>query len=168
VRVLLVGLMGTGKTTLGRLLADRLDCPYLDNDELVRRARGAALEELLQRGGERALREAEAAALAEALRTPAPVVAGVAAGVVLDPANRMLMTSSDACVVWLRARPQTLLARIGADPDRPWLRPDPLAVLTRMAAERDPWYAQVADVTLDVDDLAGEQAADAVLAALPG
>lgn len=165
-RVLLVGLMATGKTTVGQLVAAELGWPYLDNDDLVREAAGAALEQLRAQVGERGLHEAETAALHRALAADPPLVAGVAAWAVVPPENRGAMRSSDAFVAWLRARPQTLNRRLGSDSDRPFLRPDPLAALTRMAAERDPFYAEVSDLVVDVDERSAGDAASAIVSAV--
>ena len=156
-RVLLLGLMGAGKSTVGRALADRLGWPYADNDDLVHDAAGAAKETLLERSGETALRASEAAALRLALHRPGPLVAGIAAGVVLDPGNTTLLGDAPpgTLVVWLRARHATLAARVDADPqDRPWLGGDTLTAVERLGADREPAYAEVADVVVDVDDLA--------------
>ena len=161
-RVLLVGLMAAGKSTVGRLVAARLGCRYLDNDELVAQAAGSALAALAAERGEGALRAAESAALHRVLDHPPPLVAGVAASVVLDPADRRRLAAADALVVWLRARPETLAARVGDGGDRPWLRPDPLAAFARMAAERARWYAEVADLVVDVDETSPAAVADIV------
>jgi len=162
-RVLLLGLMATGKTTVGRLLATRLSANYLDNDELVRLATGTALEELRLRQGEPGLRIAESQALTAALELPAPAVAGVAAGVVLDPENRKRLVATDATVVWLRARPETLARRVGSGGDRPWLRPDPQTVFERMMQERKAAYEQISDLTVDVDERTPAQIVDVIV-----
>jgi shikimate kinase len=81
-RVLLIGMMGVGKSTLGAALSGATSWPYVDNDELVARAAGTTTREVFDTGGATALREAESHALRRALDEPAPVVAGVAAGVV--------------------------------------------------------------------------------------
>jgi shikimate kinase len=162
-RVLLIGLMATGKTTVGRLLATRLSAPYLDNDELVRLATGTALEELRLRQGEAGLRIAETQALIAALELPAPAVAGVAAGVVLDPENRSRLAATDATVVWLRALPETLARRVGSGGDRPWLRPDPQAVFERMMQERKAAYEQISDLIVDVDERTPAEIVDVIV-----
>jgi shikimate kinase len=159
--------MATGKTTVGHLLAERLGASYLDNDQLVLKATGAALEELRRRDGEAGLRAAESQALTEALALPAPSVAGVAAGVVLDPADRARLAGTDATVIWLRARPETLAVRVAGGGDRPWLRPDPLAVFTAMAHARYPLYEGVSDLIVDVDGRTPAQIVDLIVAALP-
>jgi shikimate kinase len=158
-RVLLVGLMAVGKSTVGTILAHRLDARYLDNDALVAATAGASLQALLARDGKAGLRQAESAALGVALDTPPPVVAGVAAGVAESPSDRARLATADATVVWLRASPETLAARVAGGGERPWLRPDPLAAFIRMQAERDPFYADVADLVCDVDDASADEIA---------
>jgi len=163
-RVLLLGMMGAGKTTVGRALAARLGWPYLDNDDLVAEAAGASKEALLARSGEPALRAAEAAALRLALTRPGPLVAGIAGGVVLDRDCVRLLLRADL-VVWLRARHATVAARLDADrQDRPWLQGDTLAAVTRLGAGREPVYAEVADLVVDVDDQAPDAVADRIAA----
>jgi shikimate kinase len=161
--VLLLGLMATGKTTVGRLLAARLSARYLDNDELVRLATGTALEELRRRAGEAGLRAAESQALTAALELPAPSVAGVAAGVVLDPEDRRRLADTGATVVWLRARPETLAARVAGGGDRPWLRPDPVAAFSRMVQERYATYESLSDLIVDVDERSPEQIVERIV-----
>jgi len=94
------------------------------------------------------------------------MVVSVAGGAVLDPDNRSLLRRSGV-VVWLRAHPATLAARVGEGTGRPLLGTDPPAALARLEAERRPFYAELADVVVDVDDLEAAEAAERVLAA-PG
>jgi len=163
-RVLLIGMMGAGKTTVGRLVAEALGCPYLDSDAEVERTTGRSVPELFATDGEAAFRAAESAVLADALGRPGPCVVSVAGGAVLDPDNRSLLRGAGV-VVWLRARPATLAARVGAGAGRPLLGSDPAAALARLEAERRPFYAELADVVVDVDDLEAGEAAERVLAA---
>jgi shikimate kinase len=158
-RVVLLGMMGTGKTTLGRTLAARIGWQYHDNDELLRAATGATARELLAEDRQ-ALRNAEARALIAGLELPAPAIVGAAAGAVLDPDLRSLLARS-ALVVWLRAAPRILAVRAAAGTHRPWLEGDALAWLQQTAEERSPLYREVADHTLDTsrsspDELATE------------
>lgn len=156
-RVLLVGMMGAGKTTVGRALGRLLGWPYLDNDDLLRRAVGKDTRRVQVEDGEPALRRAESAALDVALRLGGPLVAGVAGGVVLDPLDRQRLRTG-GFVVWLRARLPTLAARVAAT-DRPWLGDDPLVVLARIYAGRADLYASVASLVVDVDELPPDQVA---------
>jgi shikimate kinase len=166
-RVLLIGMMATGKTTVGREIAARTGWPYVDNDELVQRAEGVSAPELLARDGEPALRRAESQVLTTLLEAPSPLVAGVPGGVVLDPADRARLAACDGHVVWLRAKVETLVQRVGKGEGRSWLDDDPAAALTRLAAVREPFYAQVADQVVDVDELPAGRVAEVVLGALP-
>jgi shikimate kinase len=166
-RILLIGLMGAGKSTVGRALAERTGWPYVDNDELLRKATGQTTSDFLNEEGVEMLRWAEAQALTVALAIEPPVVAGVAAGVVLDPVDRERMRTG-AFVVWLRARIDTLLARVGHGEGRPWLQPDPETAMRRLAEGRDPLYAECAALTVDVDGLEATAIAERILAALDG
>lgn len=164
-RVLLMGMMGCGKTTVGTALAARTGWEYLDNDELVRRATGEKTPHILRERGEKALREAESAALTEALGMPAPVIAAVAGGIVEDPANRERLRTG-GYVVWLRARISTLADRVGSGEGRPWLQPDPAAALARLYRGREELYRQAATLILDVEDASPEELAESILAGL--
>jgi shikimate kinase len=160
-RVLLVGLMGSGKTTIGRLLADRTGWPYHDNDELVSLAYGKNARELLASAGEGVLRQAEAEALAAAVELPAPCIAGVAAGTVLAPANRELMRRGT--VVWLTADPAVLAHRAVGAEHRPWLEEEAEAWLREVAAERESLYREVAALVVNGDELTADEVADRVM-----
>lgn len=168
-RVLLVGMMGAGKTTVGRALGKRLGWPYLDNDDLVAEAAGAAKDTLLASTGVASLRSAETAALLLALHRVGPLVAGVAGGIVLDQRNvdALARRGDGALVVWLHAPIEVLAARIEADPqDRPWLAGDTLAALQRLALVREPRYAAAADLTIRVDLESLSEAVERIAAAV--
>ncbi len=167
-RVLLVGMMGAGKSTVGRVMSAATGWPYLDNDELVRRVTGMPTRQILYERGVSALREAEAAALRLAVEQPPPVIAGIAGGVVESPVNRRVLREG-GFVVWLRARIETLVTRIGAGSareGRPWLKEDPQTALRRLYAGREPLYAEVASLVVDVDDATPQQTVAAILDAL--
>jgi shikimate kinase len=165
-RVLLLGMMGAGKSTVGRAIAARTGWPYLDNDDLVARAYGRPTPEVLAEAGERGLREVESAALTEALAAPTPVVAGVAGGVVESAEDRQRLADADALVVWLRATVDTLVERVGSGAGRPWLAPDPRTALEALYRGRAAHYESVADLVLDVEGRSPEELAGAVLAVL--
>lgn len=162
--ILLVGLMASGKTTVGRVLARRLQRPYLDNDQIVRQLTGTALDELLRRDGLQALRAAELAALEHVLAAPPPWVAAAAAAAVLDARAAALLAGSAVGCVWLRAQPQTLAARLGARTERPFLGGgDAAGVFARMQDDRHAAYERLADVTVDVDGRSPEDVASEIL-----
>ena len=165
-RVVLLGMMGSGKTTLGRLLARRTGWAYHDNDVLLAEATGRTARELGQAGAE-ALRAAEAAALRRALHLPPPVIVGAAAGVVTDPELRSLLSRAGV-VVWLRAPAAVLAGRAASGTHRPWLEADAAAWIAATAAEREPLYRELADVVVDTAALSPPDTAERVLSMLQG
>ena len=153
-KVLLIGMMGCGKTTVGTALSARIGWPYLDNDVMLERTTGQTAADIVVTDGEDALRVAESRVLTFMLGMPTHIVGGVAGGVVLDDGDRSRLAASDAHVVWLRASPKVLARRVGSGAGRPKLGSDPEAALRKLAAERNPYYEQVADQVIDVDALA--------------
>ena len=164
-RVLLIGMMGVGKTTVGRRLAARLGWPHLDSDEQVEQATGRTVPEILRTDGEAAFRAEEKKALAAAATSDGPVVVSVAGGAVLDADNRKRLREAGP-VVWLRASVETMAARVGDGEDRPLLGDDPASALRRLYSVRRPLYEDVADVVVDVDDVAPEDVVDRIVKAL--
>ena len=162
-RVFLVGMMGAGKTTVGRAVAGRLGWPYLDSDQQVERATGWTVAEIFKTRGEAAFRAEEKRALAEALTSDGPVVVSVAGGAVLDPDNRRRLRQG-GLVVWLKASLRTLAERVVGADHRPLLDDDPKVVLARLYEQRRPLYQQVADLVIDVDVLSPEEAARRIVA----
>ena len=171
-RLFLVGMMGSGKTAVGPLLADRLGYAFLDLDREVERRMGTAVAVLFAERGEAAFRQAEAAALAEAAVRPRVVVA-TGGGTLLDPENLARVRAAGA-VVYLRATPETLAGRLAGDVGRPLLldgerrpldRPSLVARLAGLLAQREPAYRRT-DVTVDVEGLTPPEVAEAVIRAL--
>jgi shikimate kinase len=160
-RILLVGMMGSGKTTVARELARRTGWQMVDNDDLVRTMTAREPAAIAAEDGEGALHAAEAAALSSALALAPPLIVGVAGAMVERPDLRATLRRAGH-VVWLRARPETLRARIGDGADR---RPDAvdLGWLAARAAEREPLYREIADQVIDVDDATPEDVASAIL-----
>ena len=147
-RILLIGMMGSGKSTIGQLLSNATGWPYLDNDELVQRSRGATSRQIVEEHGEAQMREAEADALALGVTVATPAVIGVAAGAILEAADREQLRLG-GIVVWLRADASELESRaIGAE-HRPWLDTDGGSWIRDAVAEREPLYASVADMVID-------------------
>jgi shikimate kinase len=163
-RILLIGMMGVGKTTVGHALAARLGWPYLDNDELLARAVGKDTRAVQQQDGEAALRRAESLALTEALTVAAPVIAGVAGGVVTDATDRDRLRRG-GFVVWLRADLDTLIARVRGT-DRPWLGEAPEVAMRELYAGRAPLYAEVASLIVDVAGSTPQRCAETIAVAL--
>jgi shikimate kinase len=164
--IFIVGMMGSGKTTIGRLLAKRLGWRHLDSDEQVGRDTGQTVPEIFAQRGEPAFRAAEARALAAAAVADTPTVVSVAGGAVLDPDNRHVLRRGGV-VVWLRAPVETLAQRVGDGAGRPLLGDDPAAALRHLYAERRPVYQDLAQAVVDVDGVDVRTVVDRVLAALP-
>ncbi len=170
--VLLVGMMGAGKSTVARLVAARLDRPHVDTDVEVERAAGSTVREIFSARGEAGFRSEEAQVLEAVLGGSVPAVVSVGGGAVIDSTNRAALRAAGT-VVWLRARPETLARRVGSSADRPLLTtPDgsgpggPATALARIDQQRRGLYEEVADVVIDVDDLAPAAVAERVLDAV--
>ena len=120
-RILLIGMMGSGKTTVGRIVAERLGWDFVDSDAEVVSSTGMTVAELFETRGEAGFRKEESRVLRESLAGTTPMVLSVAGGAVLDPANQELLRSRGT-VVWMRAESDTLIRRIGAGSGRPLLQ----------------------------------------------
>jgi shikimate kinase len=164
--VVLVGMMGAGKTTVGRIVAERLGRPFLDSDELIEARTGRTVKQISDEEGVPAYRLHETQVLLEALAEPVPGVIAAAGGVVLSPTNRDALRAADATVVWLKADPLLLVDRVRSSGHRPLLEDDPAGTLQQMFREREHLYREVADVVIDVDDRDVDAVVDAVLGAM--
>jgi len=154
-------MMGVGKSSVGREAARLLGWPCLDNDDQVRELAGMASPEIATSQGVEALHRFERDALDAVLAHPGPIVASAAGSVVDDVAWRR-QSGQDILVVWLRARPETLLARVGAGADRRAVARS--AAWTEVTlARREPAFAAVADIVLDVDELSVDGCAAALV-----
>jgi shikimate kinase len=161
INVVLVGLMGSGKTTVGALLATATGRTFIDTDAVIAGITGKAVRQLWEEGGEEAYRKMESQVVLEALRGTVPCVIAAPGGVVLDPAVRAALL--DPFVVWLRTDPATLARRVRPGDHRPLLSDRPFEVLSAMAVDRSHLYADVADVTIDTDRIDPESVTIAVL-----
>lgn len=151
--LVLVGPMGAGKSAIGRRLAERLGLPFADLDEDIEAATGASIATIFECEGEAGFRARERSALAARL-DGTPRVLATGGGAMLDAGSRRLV-GERGYVVWLRSTVDTQLERLGRCGNRPLLqRPDRCEVLRALAAERDPLYAEVADLGFDTDGLA--------------
>jgi shikimate kinase len=163
-RIVLIGMMGSGKSTVGRLVAERLGWRYVDNDQDVHTLTRHDAPEVIAAAGESTLHEAEAEAFLRALSITEPIVLSAAAWVVLDDACASAI-ERERWVAYLRARPATLRERIGSGAGRRSDATDP-SWLEQRFDERDAIYARLATVTVDGDELTPAETAAAVLAAL--
>ncbi len=164
--VVLVGLMGAGKTKIGRRLAQRLNLPFFDSDQEIEEAAGETIEEIFRNRGETAFRDGERRVIARLLAQPTHVLA-TGGGAFMDPATRRLVGRRGVSV-WLRADLDTLMARVSRRSNRPLLKErDPRAVMEELIERRYPIYAE-ADLAIDSSDGPPDATAARVVAALAG
>jgi len=146
--IYLVGMMGAGKTTVGRLLARRLKLPFIDSDKEIESRCGVKIPLIFEIEGEGGFRSREAQVLAE-LTALEGVVLGTGGGAALLEDNRSRLAATGT-VIYLRARPEDLYERVRHDRNRPLLATgDPLGRLRELFVERDPLYRSIADLTVD-------------------
>ena len=161
--ILLIGYRGSGKTTVGHKLADRLWQPFVDVDELIVTEAGKSIKEIFEQEGEQAFRELEEKAVREACGLAEHVIA-LGGGSVLRESNRQAISQSGHPVVYLRCEPAELHKRIHADPATPAMRPSlthlggGIEEITKLLDEREPLYRQVKTAELDVTHLTAEDA----------
>jgi shikimate kinase len=146
--LVLVGLPGSGKSTVGRSLARRLGLPFSDSDHVIEQRIGCSIRSFFEREGEDAFRDLEQSVLAELAAGPSRVLS-TGGGAVLRPSNRAVLREAGH-VVYLRATPDELWRRLRHDTQRPLLQvDDPQARLRTMHAQRDPLYRETAHFTIE-------------------
>ena len=157
--LVLIGMMGAGKTTVGGRVARRLDRRFVDSDVQVESRAGRTVRQIFEADGEAAFRALESEVLAEALAEEESLVIAAAGGPVLDPVNRARMRQCGT-VVFLEASPDDLVGRVGGDDHRPLLADDPAAKLKEMDAARRDLYLETAhhvvDATKPIDEVVDE------------
>jgi shikimate kinase len=164
--IVLVGLMGAGKTKIGRRLAARLNLPFFDSDSEIEAAAGETIEEIFRHRGEAVFRDGERRVIARLLAQPVHVLA-TGGGAFMDPATRAVIVRRSVSV-WLRADLDVLLARVVRRTNRPLLQQrDPRAVLAELIERRHPIYAE-ADLVTDSGEGPLEATTTRVIAALAG
>ena len=166
-RVLLVGMMACGKSTVGRAISASTGWPSVDNDELGAQLAGEATPDVAITRGVDGLHMLEGLVVEEILAMRPPLVAGIPGSAVTTDATREQLRAGGH-VVWLRARMETLAARVGDGAGRPFFAGhDVLATLQRLNEGREPLYAAAAHLVVDVDDRSPEQIAAHILESLP-
>lgn len=139
--LVLVGLMGVGKSTIGRRLAARLHLPFVDADDEIERAAGMTIQEIFDRHGEAAFRDGERRVIARLIDGSPKVIATGGGAFVNEQTRRLILEKATA--IWLDADIEILVGRVSRRDGRPLLKgKDPREVLVRLAAERAPYYQQ--------------------------
>jgi shikimate kinase len=146
--LILVGLPGAGKSTVGKQLAGRLGLAFNDSDHVIEQRLGCSIRDFFEREGEAAFRDVEASVLQELTQAGAGVLA-TGGGAVLRPLNRQLLRQAGH-VIYLRSMPDEVFRRVRHDRNRPLLQvEDPLAKLRNLYDERDPLYREAAHFVID-------------------
>jgi shikimate kinase len=164
--LILIGMMGAGKTSVGARCARLLERPFVDVDDVVEATAGRPVPEIFATDGEPAFRALESAALQDVCSSPAPLVIAVGGGAMEDPENRRV-AKAGGTVVWLRAAPEELARRVTAEGTE--IRPklagagDTIDVVERLLTLRSIAYESLADVTIETDGRSVDAVADVVL-----
>lgn len=160
--VTLIGPMGSGKTSVGKKLADTLGYKFLDTDILIEKEQGRSISKIFEESGEAEFRRLETDFIARLSGSLSTVIAS-GGGSVLDPQNRHVL-GSIGYLVYLRATPRELYQRIKNDTSRPLISKseDPKKEVARILAEREPIYLE-ADIVIDTEDLSVEEVTDALI-----
>lgn len=162
--IVLVGLMGAGKTRIGRRIASRLKLPFFDSDRVIEAAAGETIEEIFANRGERVFRDGERRVILRLLAEPVHVLA-TGGGAFMDPLTRAAIATRGVSV-WLRADLDVLSGRVARRTDRPLLKGgDPRAILADLMVRRHPVYGE-ADLVVDSGNGSPESTAGRVIAAL--
>ena len=159
--VTLTGFMGSGKTTVGKVLADFLGCPFMDLDDLVVKKAGKSIPDIFAQDGEPAFRLLEAQVLRKTVEKyeESTAVLALGGGAVLAPASAVLLHEKTVCI-YLRATLDTLLARLDGETAG---RPLADASLADRLASREPIYEKTAHVIIDTDGLSPDEVADEII-----
>ena len=152
-KIILVGMMGAGKTTIGKLLSNQLAFNFIDLDRKIEKKSGVKINTIFEIEGEEGFREREYSALNDALAEE-KVIISTGGGVVVKDINRSLIQKSEAMVVYLKASLDILLGRLKNDKTRPMLNKDnKLLSLQKLLSEREPFYENLADFIIDTSHL---------------
>lgn len=159
--ITLTGFMGSGKTTVGKVLADFLGCPFMDLDDLIVKKAGKSIPEIFAQDGEPAFRQLEARLLRQTVEkyTENTVVLALGGGAVTTPASAALLREKTVCI-YLRATLETLLGRLEGETGG---RPLADASLADRLAARAPIYEETAHVIIDTDGLTPDEVADEII-----
>ena len=163
-KIVLVGYRATGKSAIAQLLAEQLGVPAFDSDPLIEQKAGKSIARIFAEEGEERFRTLEEETVAEILNRPGQLVFATGGGVPTREVNRRRIASSGAWVVWLTARPETILSRLAADAKTSETRPaltslPPEEEIHHLLEKRGAAYHALAGMTVSTDDLAPEEIA---------
>ena len=165
--IVLVGLMGSGKTTVGKRIAQELGYPFVDSDDVVASVAGKSVREIFAQDGEAAFRQYETEAIKSVLvGRQTSVVLATGGGAIISSENRSLISEQASNVVWLDASVDDLVVRTKQSAARPLLDGDAAATLQSLSSQRSAWYEEVATVRIDTRGKTVAKVCSAVLEAI--
>ena len=165
--IVLVGLMGSGKTTVGKRIAQELGYPFVDSDDVVASVAGKSVREIFSQDGEAVFRQCESDAIKSVLvGRKSSVVLATGGGAVISAENRSLISEQASNVVWLDASVEDLVVRTKQSAARPLLDGDAAATLQSLSSQRLVWYEEVATVRIDTRGKTVAKVCSAVMEAI--
>jgi len=165
--IVLVGLMGSGKTTVGKRIAQELGFPFVDSDDVVASVAGKSVRDMFAQDGEAVFRRCESDAIKSVLvGRQSSVVLATGGGAVISSENRSLISEQASNVVWLDASVDDLVVRTKQSAARPLLDGDAAATLQSLSSQRSAWYEEVATVRIDTRGKTVAKVCSAVLEAI--
>lgn len=162
--IVLIGFMGAGKTQTAAALARRVGFAAVDTDSLIEQEQGRTIPDIFRSDGEATFRHVEADVVARVAKGTGQVIA-CGGGAILAVKNLTALQDAGP-IVYLRARPETLIERLGAGADRPLLRGNPAKAVPELLKQRESAYRSAADLIVETDDRTPEEVAEVILAAL--
>ena len=161
-KIILIGPMGSGKTTIGRALAQNLGIDFRDTDEVIEKSAGRTISDIFLEDGEDEFRSLEKKALREELLKDSTVLA-LGGGAPVSPDAQSALRASGSFIVYLQASLSTVAPRIGFNRDRPLLLHNPRGQWQMLMDERRPIYESLARLTVDTNDLSETEIVDLIL-----
>ena len=161
--IVLIGFMGSGKTAVGKLLAERLGYKFIDTDEIIERSEGKSISSIFNEEGEQRFREIEIRIVRELSGLKRHVIS-TGGGIVTNREN-ISNLKKDGLVIWLKAAPETIFKRVSSKTHRPLLNVEnPHETIKKLLTFREPLYAE-ADISVETDRLEVEKIADVIIMA---
>jgi len=165
--IVLVGLMGSGKTTVGKRIAQELGYAFVDSDDVVASTAGKSVREIFAQDGEAVFRQCESEAIKSVLADrQSSVVLATGGGAVISSDNRSLISEQASTVVWLDASVEDLVVRTKSGVTRPLLDGDAATTLQSLSSQRSAWYDEVATVRIDTRGKSVAKVCSAVMDAI--
>lgn len=163
--IVLIGIPGAGKSTVGPALAHRLGLPFTDVDDVIEQVAGKRISDIFTQDGEQTFRELEAGTIADILASPEPAVVALGGGALGNADTRALVAGHTT--VWLQASLSAAVQRVGLNRNRPLLLGNVRGQLADLMAQRLPIYQAAADIAIETSDLPVDEVVERIISELP-